>query len=127
MPVSVAAAMLLALTLASGGCVAMNIPSHRLHDAADRGGMLGGWLGSGANGGCHDGSVGYGGGCHDNTFVDQAFGDDLTDERLVPPAPKPDPVPWPRYHPIPTRPAFSPMPGQSSAPISEVVSGAGPY
>ena len=23
-------------------------------------------------------------------------------------AAKPDPVPWPRYHPIPTRPAFEP-------------------
>jgi len=97
------------MPLASCGCVAMNIPSVRYHDPDDRGGILGPHRPAGAEdvstqtvGYCDAGCCGddgewpgvgefapVGGGCLP-----------LGSEK------KPPGVPWPRFHPLPTRPVF---------------------
>ena len=109
LPYTVAFACLLPSLLS--GCVALGIPSVRYHDPEDRGGLLGPQRPAnsaevaGAPGeqvvvagsdapasclGCND--LGGEGGCE---------GDEPE---------KPPEVPWPRFHPLPTRPVFSSPP-----------------
>lgn len=106
------------------GCIALNLPSERHHDPSDAGGILGGWkngsvglghrvtaafndasdLGDGIHAGDFDSS---GEACidggplgHDPSMDGSAGGGDT----------KPPEIPWPRYHPVPTRPIFGPAP-----------------
>ena len=110
------------------GCVALNIPSDRLHDPADHGGVLGHWRrqahlapahASGPHlvspatdpveamsptqrspgNACVDGNC-VGGSCLGNCGSDEF-------DPLAGAAARHEPeVPWPRYHPLPTRPVF---------------------
>ncbi|WP_246151376.1 hypothetical protein [Rubripirellula reticaptiva] len=99
--------------ISQSGCLALNVPSERLHDPTDAGGILGDWK-SDSIGGCHHLAGGYGTGSglpagYDGECIDggslevdpfgSAFGSDSTE-------PKPPEVPWPRFHPVPTRPVF---------------------
>ena len=89
--------------IASSGCVAINVPSRRFHDTNDRGGLLGPW----ASADCQT--------CG-NEPIDgtEWLTESMVDDQIrveAAQATKPDPVPWPRYHPIPTRPAFEPAVG----------------
>ncbi len=121
-------ALLLLGLLSQAGCVALNIPSERVHDDADGGGVLGHWRGtlvtkdtisgefhepgridSSASGpiAC-DRCLGdttaeecSSGGCFSD--CDGEF-DSLCEEDEG--KPKPPEIPWPRFHPIPTRPVF---------------------
>ncbi len=72
----------------SSGCVALSIPSERYHDEADRGGMFGPQRGANAERNCES-----------DLFTDA---DDFQESE------KPAEVPWPRFHPLPTRPVFAP-------------------
>lgn len=139
---TVAVSLAISMGLASaGGCVAMNIPSQRLYDVDDGGGILGSWggktidghalpAGSSGDQSVHQivgdqhvsprdtlGNHHAGGnavGCGDSHGGKIFFDEEFDDEFAVPDV---DPVPWPRFHPIPTRPVFSPAP----------ISGHGPY
>ncbi|QDV64329.1 hypothetical protein [Crateriforma conspicua] len=128
--------MLIALVgfgcLSCGGCVALNIPSYRHLDPHDDGGVFGGWnqpkrLGvpidtpvpgdssviasdrSDAPMGC--GPTGHCGGVHGpvggpGSFEDECFGAPIgMDGGGDVPVEKPE-VPWPKFHPVPTRPVF---------------------
>jgi len=96
----------------SSGCVAMNIPSQRHHDPADRGGMFGDFRGG--SGGAHGtrahgtrSSSGHSAGCGGCAQCGDGDEDDEWDadgRRKE----KPPEIPWPRYHPVPTRPVFGP-------------------
>ncbi len=128
--------MILAIIVAAAmpGCVALNVPSQRHHDPSDAGGILGHWksgsvglghrvtaafndasdLGDGIYAGDFDasgeacidgGSLGY-----DPSFPafgDPAFGDPAFGGSNQPAPPE---IPWPRYHPLPTRPIFGSAP-----------------
>lgn len=128
-PLRATATLFLLITVAfCSGCVALNIPSERLYDADDDGGWLGGWnkpkrlgVSEGAvsrfvAGGEHSGSIPFETGFTDSAPVfdepsfgqvaygnpDEAcFGEEFDPESEA----EPD-VPWPRFHPIPTRPVF---------------------
>jgi hypothetical protein len=87
----------LLLPCVTTGCMAFNVPSVRYDDPTDRGGLLGpqrtlapeevDQVRNGASlSGCH--------GC-------------AADEELVVDEEAPPEVPWPRFHPLPTRPVFS--------------------
>lgn len=102
----VASAIVDLMPMISGGCVAMNIPSVRYEDPDDRGGFFGphektdsgtmamhgdggqAWDASGSAS-CVD--------CVDDGSLD-GFGEHSE---------KPPEIPWPRFHPLPTRPVFS--------------------
>lgn len=88
--------MALILAVSPGfGCIALNIPSQRYSDPNDRGGPLGPWK-RGAEPACAPG----GSGCSTNgTFLDEPFASDPVD--VVPAA---EEIPWPKFHPVPTRP-----------------------
>ncbi|TWT79915.1 hypothetical protein CA13_13250 [Planctomycetes bacterium CA13] len=116
--------------LVQGGCVALNIPSERIADPTDGGGMFGDW-----NKGQHRGAANQGPrpttfadgseiafdcddlGCKsDGEGMNREFGcgplevdpfDDSVDQSGVV---KPPEIPWPRFHPVPTRPVFGPRP-----------------
>ncbi|TWU40905.1 hypothetical protein [Novipirellula artificiosorum] len=121
------------LIAGQAGCVALNIPSERIADPTDRGGPLGHWrrgggphhvsppgLLSSVQGGetemlVHDDS--YSGeflrpSSSDTPWGCDTFGggaltvdpfDASVDEQGTA---KPPEVPWPRFHPVPTRPVF---------------------
>jgi hypothetical protein len=111
--------------VATSGCVAIGIPSKRFHDPQDHGGLFGDFRKGGASGmpdrpAQHDGhfcdGTGVAGQCtqrccagaggHDGHFDEQdGWGDGGHGHSKAPE------VPWPRYHPVPTRPVFSGYPG----------------
>ena len=121
------------------GCVALNIPSKRQFDPADRGGVFGPWTHGGSTqpesygaecnaagcnaAGCNaaghnvagDGFVITGDGSSPATMGDGVcldggpLGEDPHFE--MDNAPPPESVPWPRFHPVPTRPLLSGKPG----------------
>jgi len=109
--------VLISIAGVSSGCVALSIPSQRFHDPADRGGIFGDFRG----GGQRQGTSGAGHGRHAaSEFCGDAdctaCGSSLyaTEEELHDDErhhEKPPEVPWPRYHPVPTRPVFSGFPG----------------
>lgn len=92
-----------ALACLAGGCIAPNLPSERYHDPHDRGGLLGGYRGGHSHtAGLHSDAealhhvVGGGAGCCDEEDGPAAeHGSE-----------KPPEIPWPRYHPVPTRRVF---------------------
>ncbi|EMI55945.1 hypothetical protein [Rhodopirellula sallentina] len=101
----------------SPGCLALGIPSERLHDPADRGGLLGDW----------NSDVSYGPDQITQDLVEQGVVLATTDDGLFcegpspldvnpktgclsPPKEKTPEVPWPRFHPVPTRPVFGTTP-----------------
>lgn len=97
---SLLALILAGLNTVLGGCVAMNIPSVRYADSSDRGGLLGPQRPAGsttyASGGCDSSSCG--------AFTGD--GDSVNGHEVEePPVPQ---IPWPRFHPLPTRPVFAP-------------------
>lgn len=88
------------------GCVALNIPSQRFHDATDQGGLLGHWRGGGGGpvvqqdstaGQFHD----SGGICVDGGQLEVDPFDPTLDVYGYPKQPE---IPWPRFHPVPSRP-----------------------
>jgi hypothetical protein len=119
----------LALLLSQGGCIALNIPSERLHDPDDRGGLFGHWRNAQAHPTIHSTSphaepttgqeiTGVGGivphgseRFHDGggSCLDCDLGTyDPLDSPSAPPAAE---IPWPKFHPVPTRPVFGPASG----------------
>ncbi|WP_146458311.1 hypothetical protein [Rubripirellula tenax] len=111
------AALMLAFAVSFGqcGCVALNIPSERAHDPADAGGILGPWKKGGASTASQhtvfdeftndsysgDPSCSDGGALGFDPFDPNAIEGGQTE---------PPEVPWPRFHPVPTRPVFGAMP-----------------
>jgi hypothetical protein len=116
--------------IASTGCLALGVPSQRFHDAADQGGILGDFRHSKtpapagmtatmvAEGGvvvppyeyesCSDGQPCLGGPGESTVMgsgVDPMDVHPVTGSCLEP-VEEPPEVPWPRYHPVPTRPVF---------------------
>ncbi len=99
---------LMVATSTQTGCVALNIPSQRLHDPTDHGGMFGPWkrnarpgrlfkeiiVGPPAANDCVDV-------CGDDFYGVQDFDTEFPGHA----EPTPE-VPWPQYHPVPTRPVF---------------------
>jgi hypothetical protein len=92
-----------------GGCVAFNIPSVRFDDPRDRGGILGPHRQTdpeelemmremAASESCGPGGIG--GGICASQFDEEDI--DGGEKPETPPE-----VPWPRFHPLPTRPVFS--------------------
>ncbi len=69
------------------GCVSLNVPSIRYDDPADRGGPLGPW---------HTGGAVLPGPSRGCTVADRPPAEEVAN-----PA-----VPWPKFHPVPTRPVF---------------------
>ena len=101
-------AWLLLLAMTQLGCVALNVPSQRYHDPVDGGGIFGGWTSSSPTVQSHQASIYHPGsdiideGCLGGSLeVDPFDSDSSTDGN-----PKPPEVPWPRFHPVPTRPVF---------------------
>jgi hypothetical protein len=112
--------LLLPALLCQAGCIAMNIPSQRFHDPDDHGGLLGHWrTGGNACGLHHQPGHGHGGGpCLDGGPLEVDPFDPNVDADGQP---KPPEVPWPRFHPVPTRPVFAkPLAG---APVTGSVHG----
>ncbi|MEM6691549.1 MAG: hypothetical protein AAF664_19125 [Planctomycetota bacterium] len=73
----------------------MNIPSQRYADPSDRGGPLGPWKRD-QQPACEP----TGAGCLiDSEFMDESFEADPA--TVVPEA---EEIPWPKFHPVPTRP-----------------------
>ena len=99
------------------GCVALNIPSVRYHDPADHGGLFGPW--SDAAGPTPSAAVGV---RHESAGAAAEAWRPGAEPLSPPPAgcgpdaplaavPEADPdVPWPRFHPLPTRPVFGDTP-----------------
>lgn len=101
--------------LSQVGCVALNIPSHRFHDPGDHGGLLGHWRHGGPD--AHRGTVtevstargnpgefhGSSGICLDGGPLEVDPFDPTLDVNGNPKQPE---IPWPRFHPVPTRPVF---------------------
>lgn len=84
------------------GCIALSIPSERLHDPHDHGGLLGDWRHA-ADHDCEHPCrslepLAIDGGPLDLDGRDPAL--------EINGKPKKDEVPWPRFHPVPTRPIF---------------------
>ncbi len=128
--------------LTQGGCVALNIPSQRFHDNHDRGGPLGhlkgdhtlrldGIVGSAISGrrgkvtdpghndsGHHDPghqNLGLQSPGHHASCLCMQCGDhdEFSDPSVAgPSAGKLPDVPWPRFHPVPTRPVFGAPPAE---------------
>lgn len=101
--------MLLIATLAlQTGCVALNIPSERFQDANDHGGVLGHWRQHGHLASPIGADHQHGQPIHGHCSLDggplevDPFGPD-PESRGKPKEPE---VPWPRFHPVPTRPVF---------------------
>ena len=99
-------ALLVALSLSSG-CVAIGVPSQRFQDPDDHGGLLGDW---------RHGKSGHAAGLEHASAVEGCLACDSEplppmelDENGIPysesksQAPE---VPWPRFHPVPTRPVY---------------------
>ena len=105
------------LTLMHSGCVALNLPSERYHDPTDRGGIFGPWetgvvdpaatqaLAHTPNGIDHAAStIGSNVDCIGGESLSVDPFDTTQGEYAKPP--EPPKVPWPRFHPVPTRPVF---------------------
>lgn len=107
------AASWLCVCLSSSGCIALGIPSERYHDPADSGGLLGDWK----RGQPYDSAAltaelieegavlvpsPEGLLCSGVSPLDMSAVDGCGREAK----PKPPKVPWPRFHPVPTRPVF---------------------
>lgn len=101
----------------SSGCVALNLPSERYHDPTDHGGIFGSWktgvvdpaatqsVANRDNGIQHVAdTVGSSINCigGESLAVDPF---DTTNGEYAKP-PEPPEIPWPRFHPVPTRPIF---------------------
>ena len=116
-------AMLAFSLLACSGCVALNLPSDRFDDPADDGGLFGDWrsksvdpIGNlGQNPVGHGNSAGHGSHCQANSYPlspggclmgDELGGDPFDTTQGEYAKPEDPEVPWPRYHPVPTRPVF---------------------
>jgi len=98
---SLALACLLATgSVATSGCVALSIPSKRFHDPQDHGGLFGDFR-KGGSSGVPGHPVQLDGHFCDAFDEQDEFG---TGGHAHPKAPE---IPWPRYHPVPTRPVFS--------------------
>ncbi|MGV3483215.1 MAG: hypothetical protein ACO1RT_02220 [Planctomycetaceae bacterium] len=98
--------VILLMPVLSGGCVALNIPSVRYDDPEDHGGLFGPHRKSALHATPHageaDGGVLVDAPAACATCVDDGldeFGDDAPAKAAE--------VPWPRFHPLPTRPVFS--------------------
>ncbi|MEM9826581.1 MAG: hypothetical protein AAF958_08325 [Planctomycetota bacterium] len=113
--------LLLAGVLVHSGCVALNIPSRRDHDPRDRGGLLGGWESQHEINSPDDvvGQAGVivgqasetlrnfdGGPLVRTHSCDGEICADADLDRSAHIAKKQEQVPWPRFHPIPTRPIY---------------------
>jgi len=123
-PVSVLFALITtAWLLGTSGCIALSIPSERYHDPHDRGGLLGDFRRGSLSRTQHlSGDESFQGG-FDNSSDCTSVGcsalhgsrlqdsDLIDDEEFSLHKPKTVEVPWPRYHPVPTRPVFSGYPG----------------
>ncbi|MDA8743133.1 hypothetical protein N9N28_00745 [Rubripirellula amarantea] len=98
----------------------MNIPSQRFHDADDHGGILGAWktgpidlanaetmadLRSPSSNGIEHAAAGveHASSCVSGGALDVDPFDQSAGEHRPPAEPE---VPWPRYHPVPTRPLY---------------------
>lgn len=126
-PLSIAVASIVAAyILATTGCIALGIPSKRFHDPQDRGGLLGdfrvgGSLPTPVNAGDGDHFIdnsGHPAPCVEGYCVDACESetpydnfDDGAGIRSIGRHQKLPDVPWPRYHPVPTRPVFTGYPG----------------
>ncbi len=104
--------LLAGVLLSQVGCVALNIPSHRFHDAADHGGLLGHWRGGGGPPVASESSFatetsgefhGASGICMDGGPLEADPFDPTLDVNGNPKQPE---IPWPRFHPVPSRPVF---------------------
>lgn len=112
------------ILVTSTGCLALGVPSQRLHDPIDQGGLLGDWKANPsrtiaattseliAEGGV---VVPTNAACASHPKPDMGLLDlppgasalDLaTTGHFAPRPEKPPEVPWPKYHPVPTRPVF---------------------
>lgn len=102
--------------LSQVGCVALNIPSHRFHDASDHGGLFGDWRDGGGpvthGATVSEISAAHGNSCelHGSSRICLDGGPlevDPFDPTLdVNGNPKQPEIPWPRFFPVPTRPVF---------------------
>ena len=105
------------LTLVHSGCVALNLPSERYHDPRDHGGIFGSWKTNAVdpaatnafsqppNGIDHaTGTIGSTVDCIGGESLSVNPFDTTQGEYAKPP--EPPEVPWPRFHPVPTRPVF---------------------
>ena len=110
-------AAFLMLLVGCSGCVALNLPSDRFHDPSDGGGVFGDWRTKRLDpiGGFANGPVGNLSECHCGANCHRGAGCLGGDELSLDPfdtsqgkyAVHEEPeIPWPRYHPVPTRPIF---------------------
>lgn len=101
------------LLFVSTGCVAIGVPSQRYHDPDDHGGLLGDWRqhNLGSVGGTHPlpPEERCGLACDSDwqppLELDENGGS-IADSKGDTPE-----VPWPRFHPVPTRPVYGPSQG----------------
>jgi hypothetical protein len=106
---SLASIVLLLGLICQGGCVALNLPSERIADPSDKGGLFGHWRGTARHHSTtsnRDFAMRSEGSCVDSDCWDGGpLGEDSceTCEDAEPAAPE---VPWPRFLPVPTRPVF---------------------
>lgn len=112
----------LILTMLSSGCVALNLPSERYNDPTDHGGIFGGWetgvVDPAATAANHHSANHHSVNGIDHvaakieSSVDCIGGESLdvdpfdTANGEYAKPPEPPEVPWPRFHPVPTRPVF---------------------
>ena len=102
---------LLLLAITQTGCVALNVPSQRYHDPEDGGGVFGAWSLSGASQPIHnDHHHAPTHGVEDGVMCGSLEADPFDTCVGENGKPKPPEVPWPRFHPVPTRPVFGPNP-----------------
>ncbi|MCM2372019.1 hypothetical protein [Aporhodopirellula aestuarii] len=99
--------------ICSTGCLALGIPSERLHDPADRGGLLGDWNSDVPYGPTEIGQELVHEGVvlvtpDDGLFCSEVSPLDVSPKTgcAIKPKEKAPEVPWPRFHPVPTRPVF---------------------
>ena len=95
--------------LLCGGCVALSIPSVRYDDPTDRGGMFGPHRSAGVDSVEHT-VGGDSGGLGEVSQSGARCADESLEDIEEYPPPKTPEVPWPRFHPLPTRPVFSTFP-----------------
>jgi hypothetical protein len=117
------ASLIAVCLVAMSGCIALSIPSKRFHDPQDHGGLFGDFRRSGSANAMNPHAEGEWSDsdpeqltqctdehcssmhCQGQQYDDEAeYGDEGHH-------PKPPNIPWPRYHPVPTRPVFSGFPG----------------
>ena len=112
------------ISVTSTGCLALGVPSQRLHDPIDQGGLFGDWKVNPSRtvaattaelvseGGVVVPAHADRGSCvaDDLGLLDLPPGasalDLATTGHFAPRPEKPPEVPWPKYHPVPTRPVF---------------------